>query len=129
MFAAAHFVDHLFPQLKDVQLNCMVNRDLTRRVKQCPLGGVAWARRAIHSDLLLALKLISALDQKGELWEYASLVQPTTGESDGEEVEQVLVCVCVCVCVCVFYMKLHCTGDIRNIFSQLSTCEMHTSLY
>ena len=65
-------------------MNCMVNRDLTRRVKQTAQGAV-WARKAVHSDLHLVLQLLKALDEKNELWEYAK-VQPMTGE---EEVEKV----------------------------------------
>ena len=63
----------------------MVNRDLTRRTKYGV--GVLWAKKVVHSDLHLILRVIQALDQKNELWEH-SKVQPTTGES-GEEIEKV----------------------------------------
>ena len=64
--------------MKDVQLNCMVNRELTRRVK---LGQeVAWASRAIHSDLLLVQQLVKTIDKKAELWEYALLAEQDTAK-------------------------------------------------
>lgn len=76
---------HLFPnlQIKDCQLNCMVNRDLTRRVKQC--SGVAWAQKAVQSDMTVVHRLIQILDEKNKLWEHAQ-VQPATGE--GAETEE-----------------------------------------
>lgn len=47
----------------------MVNRELTRRVK---FGQeVAWASRAVHSDVHTTLSLVKALDKKTGLWEYA----------------------------------------------------------
>ena len=55
-------------QVKDVQLNCMVNRELTRRVKTGQ--DVSWASRAVHKDLHLLLRLVTALDKKMGLWEY-----------------------------------------------------------
>ena len=75
-------------QIKDCQLNCMINRELTRRVKLMS-GGVAWGRRAVHSDMHLLLRLVRALDEAKELWEY-SPVQPATGET-GVEVDKVSV--------------------------------------
>ena len=58
-------------QVKDAQLNCMVNRELTRRVK---FGQeIAWASRAAHNDLLLVLSLVEAMDKKAGLWEHATL--------------------------------------------------------
>ena len=54
-------------------LNCMVNRDLTRRVK---LGQeVAWASRAVHSDLHLILRLVKTMDQKAGLWEHVTTAE------------------------------------------------------
>lgn len=63
-----HILVHVNVQVKDVQLNCMVNRELTRRVKVCQ--DVSWASRAVHMDLHLLLRLVTALDKKMELWEY-----------------------------------------------------------
>jgi hypothetical protein len=58
-------------KVKDVQLNCMVNRELTRRVK---FGQeVAWASRAAHNDLLLVLSLVEAMDTRAGLWKHAKL--------------------------------------------------------
>ena len=55
--------------MKDIQLNCMVNRELTRRVK---FGQeVAWASRAVHSDLHVTLNLAKTMDKKTGLWEHA----------------------------------------------------------
>ena len=56
-----HYIRLIVPpppplQIKDCQLSCMVNRELTRRVKHCPSS--AWARRSLHSDLQHLLKLI-----------------------------------------------------------------------
>ena len=54
-----------------MQLNCMVNRELTRRVK---FGQeVAWASRAAHNDLLLVLSLVEAMDTRAGLWKHAKL--------------------------------------------------------
>ena len=58
-------------QVKDIQLNCMVNRELTRRVKFGP--EVAWASRAVHSDLLLILNLVKSMDTKASFLESAML--------------------------------------------------------
>ena len=41
---------------QELCLNCMVNRDLTRRIKAA--SGATWSRKAIHSDLKRALQLI-----------------------------------------------------------------------
>ena len=65
----------------------MVNRDLTRRVKQC--SGVAWAQKAVQSDVMVVHRLIQILDKKNKLWEHAQ-VQPATGE--GAEMEEKEVC-------------------------------------
>ena len=47
----------------------MVNRELTRRVK---FGQeVAWASRAIHSDLHVTLDLVKTMDKKAGLWEHS----------------------------------------------------------
>ena len=56
----------------------MVNRELSRRVKPCSSPFV-WARKAVYTDLHLALRLTHALDEQRELWQY-SKVQPATGE-------------------------------------------------
>lgn len=37
-------------------MNCILNRDLTRRVKPSPAA--AWTRKAVQTDLQLVLKLI-----------------------------------------------------------------------
>jgi hypothetical protein len=43
-------------KVKDCQLSCSVNRDLTRRIKH---GAPAtWTRKAVHSDLHSAIALI-----------------------------------------------------------------------
>lgn len=42
-------------KVKDCTLSCSVNRELSRRVKQTTAA--TWTRRAVHSDLQLALKL------------------------------------------------------------------------
>ena len=56
-------------QVKDVQLNCMVNRELTRRVK---FGQeVAWASRAVHADLHVTYNLVKTMDEKAKLWEHS----------------------------------------------------------
>ena len=57
-------------QVKDVQLNCMVNRELTRRIK---FGQeVAWASRAVHSDLHVTLNLVKVMDKNAGLWEHSA---------------------------------------------------------
>jgi len=43
-------------KVKDTQLTCSVNRDLTRRVKQAPAA--SWTRKAVRSDLQFALNLV-----------------------------------------------------------------------
>ena len=46
----------------------MVNRELTRRVK---FGQeIAWASRAVHSDLLATLNLVKFMDRKAQQWEF-----------------------------------------------------------
>ena len=61
-----------------MQLNCMVNRELTRRVK---FGQeVAWASRAAHADLLLVLSLVETMDKRAGLWEHAKLSGPDTAD-------------------------------------------------
>jgi hypothetical protein len=56
-------------KVKDVQLNCMVNRELTRRVK---FGQeVSWASRAVHADLHVTLNLVKTMDEKAKLWEHS----------------------------------------------------------
>lgn len=78
-------------KVRECQLACTINRDLTRRVKHAPPS--SWARKAVHSDLQLAIKLIeygkvaayykkkmfisflcvhSFLDKKKQLWQYAT---------------------------------------------------------
>ena len=89
--------------MKTVQLNCMVNRELTRRVKVGPES--TWASRAVHKDIHLLLRLVTALDKKTGLWD--------NGEEENGKVRitQVDVCVwggvggwvggCGCGCGCV----------------------------
>ena len=49
----------------------MINRELTRRVK---FGQeVSWASKSVHSDILVTLDLVKALDEKEKLWEYSIL--------------------------------------------------------
>lgn len=43
-------------KVNDTLLSCSVNRELSRRVKQSPAA--TWTRKAVHSDLQLAIKLI-----------------------------------------------------------------------
>lgn len=43
-------------KVRDSLLSCSVNRELTRRVKHTT--ATAWTRKAVHSDLQLAIKLI-----------------------------------------------------------------------
>lgn len=50
-----------------MQLNCMVNRELSRRVK---FGQeVAWASRAVHSDLTMTLELVKKMDSNSGVWQ------------------------------------------------------------
>ena len=56
-------------QVKDVQLNCMVNRELTRRIK---FGQeVTWASRAVHADLHVTLNLVTTMDERAKIWEHS----------------------------------------------------------
>jgi hypothetical protein len=58
-------------KVKGVQLNCMVNRELTRRVK---FGQeIAWASRAVHCDLHNALTLVKSMDERAQLWEHCTV--------------------------------------------------------
>ena len=95
---------HLSPklQIKDCQLNCMVNRDLTRRVKQC--SGVAWAQKAVQSDMTVVHRLIQILDEKNKLWEHAQ-VQPATGEGTETEEEEVCLLLFSIICMHVVLTK------------------------
>ena len=55
-------------QIKGVQLNCQVNKDLSRRVK--PVPSVTWARGVIIHDIRQLLKIIEVFDKKGQIWQY-----------------------------------------------------------
>ena len=63
----------------------MVNRELSRRVKHSP--GVAWAHKAVQSDVGLVLQLIQALDKKNNLWEHAQLKAVSGGDVETEDTE------------------------------------------
>ena len=94
-----------------MQLNCMVNRELTRRVK---FGQeVAWASRAVHADLLLVLSLIEAMDKKAGLWGHATL-----DESDTAGKVCILVLV-YCICACVYFAVCH-----LIVFTQSFICHV-----
>lgn len=55
-------------KVKDCLLSsCSVNRELTRRVKH--RSPATWTRKAVHSDLHMAMELINFLDKKTDLWE------------------------------------------------------------
>ena len=56
-------------KIKEAQLSCSVNRELTRRIKHAPAA--TWSRKAVHSDLLMAIKLVKFWDEKNQLWEHS----------------------------------------------------------
>jgi len=53
-------------QLRDIELNPVVNRDLSRRVR--PISGIAQHSTCARSDLKNIVRLIMHLDQKWKLW-------------------------------------------------------------
>ena len=53
-------------QLRDIELNPVVNRDLSRRVR--PISGIAQHSTCARSDLKNVVRLIMHLDQKWKLW-------------------------------------------------------------
>ena len=55
-------------QIKNSQLTCMANRDLTRRVKQLSQDVFPYSKEAVRADIELAIKLVQYLDNKHELF-------------------------------------------------------------
>lgn len=55
-------------QIKNSQLTCMANRDLTRRVKHLNQDVFPHSKEVVRADIELATKLIQYLDNKHELF-------------------------------------------------------------
>ena len=72
--------------MKDCQLSCIVNRDLTRRVK-CG-SEAAWSKRVLLEDVQLLLRVIHMLDKKAELWEHAPNIDKSSTDGETTDVEQ-----------------------------------------
>lgn len=54
--------------IKNSQLTCMANRDLTRRVKQLGQDVFPYSKEVVRADIELATQLIQYLDNKHELY-------------------------------------------------------------
>ena len=72
-----------FSQIKGVQLNCQVNKDLTRRVK--PVPPVTWARGVVIHDIQQLQKIVEVFDKKGKLWQYQEKEEDHKEGTEGDE--------------------------------------------
>ena len=70
-------------QVKGHSLECSVNRDLPRRVKQG--SKASYVRRAVLNDIKLAKGLIEYYDKKAELWQYGQDKVEAEEEGDASE--------------------------------------------
>ena len=84
LFPFLHGHIYILSKVKDTQLSCIVNRDLTRRVK-CGLEA-SWSKRVLLEDVQLLLRVIHALDKKAELWEHASTVDRSSADEETPDV-------------------------------------------
>lgn len=73
-------------KVKDCQLSCIVNRDLTRRIK--PGSEAAWSKRVLSEDVQVLLRLIHNLDKMAELWEHAPCVSESTNDGESMDIAQ-----------------------------------------
>ena len=58
---------YLSYQVKDSELNPVINRDLSRRVR--PVAGFTVAKQIVRDDIKLAARIIRELDKKSRLYE------------------------------------------------------------
>ena len=54
-------------QVKECELNSVINRDLSRRVR--PVAGFTVAKQIVRDDIKLAARIIRELDKKSRLYE------------------------------------------------------------
>ena len=80
LFPFLHGYIYILSKVKDTQLSCIVNRDLTRRVK-CG-SEMSWSKRVLLEDVQLLLRVIHVLDKKAELWEHASTVDRNSTDEE-----------------------------------------------
>ena len=65
---------YVLVQIKNSQLTCMANRDLTRRVKHMSSDAYPYHKDVVCNDIQLACQLIKHLDCKHHLFEPDSQV-------------------------------------------------------
>ena len=68
-------------QVKDIEVNPVVNRDLTRRVRA--VSGITVAKQLVRDDIKLAAKLAHELDTRMKLYE-----KKTKEEMEAKEKEK-----------------------------------------
>ncbi|XP_031555255.1 serrate RNA effector molecule homolog isoform X2 [Actinia tenebrosa] len=74
-------------RLKDVELNPVVNRDLSRRVRT--VSGLTFAKQVIREDIKLAAQLIRILDKKSCVYEKEKKMEESNGkDKDSEKKEE-----------------------------------------
>ena len=79
---------HNHSQIKEIELNPIVNRELARRVRT--VSGAAVLKDLVKTDINMAKKLIQQLDEKFELWKNVEeeplkkTEEKTTGEEKNE---------------------------------------------
>ncbi|XP_078494411.1 serrate RNA effector molecule homolog [Ciona intestinalis] len=70
-------------RLRDLELNPVVNRDLSRRVR--PISGIAQHVQCARNDLRNVARLIMHLDGKWKLWEDSKEVKDEDKKTDGKD--------------------------------------------
>jgi len=72
-------------QIKDSELNPVVNRDLSRRVRY--VSGINFAKPVSREDIKLAAQLIRRLDNKSAVYEKEKKAEETNGADKEKETE------------------------------------------
>ena len=72
-------------QIKDAELNPVVNRDLSRRVRS--VSGITFAKQVIREDIKLAAQLVRILDKKAAVYEKEKKTEETNGSEKEKESE------------------------------------------
>ncbi|KAK3699552.1 hypothetical protein QZH41_003926 [Actinostola sp. cb2023] len=73
-------------RIKDNELNPVVNRDLSRRVRS--VNGITFAKQVIREDIKLAAQLVRVLDKKASVYEKEKKVEETNGNEKEKEPEK-----------------------------------------
>ncbi|XP_020896176.1 serrate RNA effector molecule homolog B isoform X3 [Exaiptasia diaphana] len=73
-------------RIKDAELNPVVNRDLSRRVRS--VSGITFAKQVIREDIKLAAQLVRILDKKAAVYEKEKKTEETNGSEKEKESEK-----------------------------------------